>query len=533
MSTSTGAGALLRLAARRDRIKLPVWIGSIAGLAWYFTAALQIAYPSRSDLQTVVSFLDGPAGTIMSGPGYGMDDPSYPSTFAAVYGLYILLGAAFMNVLLVIRHTRAEEESGRTELVRAAVAGRHSALASVGILALVANLALGALTALALSTQFPAGGSWLFGASVAAVGLAFAGITAVAVQVTEHARTAAGLASALIGLAMILRGVGDVLQDQGSVVSWLSPFAWAQQTRVFVEPRAWPLLLCVGVAIAGVVAGTVLQSRRDVGAGLVAARRGPSEAGPRLSSAWALALRLERGAIVGWACALLVAGLLYGSLADAVQSSFDDLPDDIVAVMGGDAHQLLDGFMSVMVFFNVSLAGAYAIAAVHRLTSEELAGRTEAVLSTATGRATWMGAGLAAAAIGATAVVLASALGISAAAALTIGDAGTFTDLFTAHLAYLPALGVVIGLAALGFGIRPRLANAAWVVLVFAMFIGYLGPLFDPPRAILWLSPFEHVARLPLDDLALWPLVGLALVAAGLIGTGLAVFTRRDLTTSS
>ncbi|QSB05242.1 ABC transporter permease [Natronoglycomyces albus] len=534
MKELTATGTLLRLNLRRDRIKLPAWVIGLAFMAFYFSNAITLAYPSQEDLSAIVSFMQGPAGTIMTGPGYGLDDPSYSTVFAAVYGFYLLIGAAFMNVLLIVRHTRQEEETGRTEMTRSSVVGRHSPLAAAMLLALIANAALGILIAVAMSgTGYGASGVILFGASVASVGLVFAALTSIAVQAVEHARTATAIGSALIGAAVVIRGAGDVLEEQGSALSWFSPFAWAQQTRVFVDPRWWPLVLCLALAVLSVLVAYALESRRDVGAGFVAPRLGRNSATKRLSNPLALAMRLDRSNIIGWAVGLGIAGLLYGSLADSVQQSFTDLPENMVAVMGGDETQMLEGFLSIMVFFTSTLAACYAIVSVHRLSSEENSGRAEAILSTAVSRLTWVTSSLATALIGAFTLLVAAGFSMGLAVALVLGEARYVPELLVGHLAYLPAIAVIIALAGLGFALGPKYLNLAWFVAIYGIVMGYFGPLLDPPELFLQLSPFEHVARVPSDSLQAWPLVALALVALIVASGAVGLFRRRDMTTAA
>src|SRR5699024_12594931 len=90
---------------------------------------------------------------------------------------------------LVVRHTRLEEQTGRAELVRANVTGRHAALTAALLVAVITNAAATVVIgALMTAHGYTAAGSWLFACAVALVGLAFAGISAITVQLSEFSR---------------------------------------------------------------------------------------------------------------------------------------------------------------------------------------------------------------------------------------------------------------------------------------------------------------------------------------------------------
>src|SRR5699024_7091355 len=117
-----------------------------------------------------------------------------------------------------------------------------------------ANLLVGlAVTVGVLAVDGPAVGSLALGAATALTGMVFAAIALVTAQLTEHSGTASGLALGALALAFMVRGVGDVIERQGSWLSWFSPFAWAQQTRVYVDLRWWPLTVSLAVIVAGLV----------------------------------------------------------------------------------------------------------------------------------------------------------------------------------------------------------------------------------------------------------------------------------------
>src|SRR5690606_7831188 len=123
-----GTGTLLRFMLRRDRVRFPAWTLGLALLMGYFTTVLGSVYTTTEELEAVTAFSASPAGALFGGPGHGYDAITLERFLAGQYGLYIMLGAALMALLTVTRHTRAEERSGRAELVRANVVGRSAQL---------------------------------------------------------------------------------------------------------------------------------------------------------------------------------------------------------------------------------------------------------------------------------------------------------------------------------------------------------------------------------------------------------------------
>jgi ABC-2 type transport system permease protein len=502
-------------------------------MALYYAAALPQVYQTQEDLRVVSQFAGGAVGALIAGPGYGIDDPTIERVLVGVYGLYIILLAALMSILLVSRHTRVEEQTGRAELVRASVVGRHAQLTATLIVAVGANILLSLLIAgVFAGADLDTSDALLFGAGVGAAGLAFAGVTALTVQVTEYSRAAAGLAGAALGAAYVIRAAGDMITEHGSALSWFSPLAWSQQTRAYVDGRWWPLALSVAFAAAAAAVGYALSARRDVGAGLVAARRGHPEAAAWLRSPMALAFRLQRASLIGWGSALAVGGAIYGGITRPFVDAFEDMPDEVIEVMGGDPSRMLDGYVSTMGIFDAILVAIFVILGVQALRGEETKGRAEPVLATATSRWAWFGGYLAVLATGAAGLLLLVGLALGTATAISVGDAAYVWDTTAAHLVYTPALWVVLAVAALLFGVLPRAVGATWALLGFATIIGWFGPIMDLPQWVHNLSPLEHISRLPLDDLTWAPVLILTAIAAGLIALGLLGFRRRDVETT-
>ncbi|MFD7449338.1 ABC transporter permease [Kitasatospora sp. NPDC059827] len=525
-----GGATLLRFALRRDRVRLSAWVLGLGLLTLATADSVHSVYPTAADRASIAHASASPAVLAMTGPARYLADYTWGAMLGhRLLGLLVVL-AGLLNVLTVIRHTRAEEEGGRAELVRSAAVGRHAQLAAALAAAAVADLALGLLLALGLPALgipgLGAGGALLYGAATAVGGLLFGAVAAVTAQVSAHARTASGLALAVLGAAYALRAAGDTGRTG---LSWASPIGWLQRSYPFVEDRWWPLLPALALAAGTAVAGFALSTRRDFGAGLRAARPGPATGSAFLGTPFGLALRLHRGLIGGFATALLLLGAMYGSLLGEADSMLRDVDriKEALARLGG--HSLADSFAALTMLVVAVVGGVYAVLAAQRARAEESAGRAVPVLAAGVSRSGWLGGHLAAALLGSVVVMVAAGTGFGLAGALSTGDGAVFLRLLGAALAFVPALWVTVGFAAAVHGWLPRATALAWAVPAYAFVIGYLGPLLRLPRGLDGLSPFGRVPRLPAARMDWAPPAVLTLVAAALIALALAGFRRRDL----
>ncbi len=523
-----GTGTLVRFILRRDRIKLAAWLLGMTALLSFFVSVVSGLTETEAQRQDLSRFMEGATGAIM-GPGYGRNDISAERYIAGVYALFFFILSALMSMQLVSRNTRGEEQSGRSELVRSSAVGRHAPLTAVLVVAAGAN----ALLALMLGGTMAASGfdgsdGLLFGASVGAVGLVFAGITALTVQVTENPRAATGITGAAFGTAWVIRAAGDMIRDYGSPLSWFSPLAWSNQTRPYVDGRWWPLLLSVGLAAAAAAGGYVLSAHRDVGAGLFASRPGPPVAAPWLRSPIAVAFRLQRASLMWWTVALAAFGFMVGGLGDQIADP-EDMSQSRIDMFGGSVDALLDGYLGMMALVMSAIAGIMTIRGVQAVRLEETEGRADPVLATATSRRAWFGSYLAVLSMGLVGLLLVAGFATGVGAAVSVGDGSWIREMTVAYVAHAPGVLVLLGIAAMLFGILPRAIGVTWVVIGYSLFVALFGPVMDLPQWAHNLSPFEHIGRPPLERVS-WPAAAiLVVVASGLMVAGLAGFHRRDL----
>lgn len=531
MSTFTGTGALMRLALRRDRVLLPAWILVVVGSAVSSSQATLDLYPTTaSRAQAASAINDVPSLVALYGRIWDANSLGALATVKLTAFGASMIG--LLAIMLVIRHTRREEENGRLELLNATVVGRRASLTASLVVAVGTMLAIGVLTALGqAAVGLPAHGSWAFGLAWAAAGSAFAAVAAVAAQLTTSARAAVGWASTVLVIAYLLRAVGDTTGtvDGSGWMSWLSPIGWGQQVRAYAGDVWWPLLLPVVFTALAIAVAFALADRRDLGSGLLPDRAGPASASPILTSTFGLAWRLQRGLLLGWLIGYALLGLVLGSIAGNVASMLgSDQARDFIQKLGG-TQVLVDAFLALEFSFIGFFTAAYAVSAALRLRSEEEAGHAELLLSTATSRARWMASHVVIA-TGGSAVLCVIGGAFTALAVAAQADAvGDPETLMAGVLVYLPAIWVMTGLVVLLFGFAPRIAMLTWGVLVAFLLLGELGPLLELPRWTMDLSPFAHVPMMPGNPIDWPPLLVLTGAAVALIGAGFAGFRRRDL----
>ncbi|HEX3591894.1 MAG TPA: ABC transporter permease [Pseudonocardiaceae bacterium] len=529
MNATAGTGVLVRLAAKRSRIMLAGWcyllIALVVGTAYSFKGL----YPTvASRVAFAHSFAANPTFQALTGPTFDLTTLGGLTAWR-IGGLGGLL-ISLMNILVVVRHTRGDEEAGRLELVGAGAVGRFAPLTAGLSLTIGTDLVLGLVIGGGLSlVGLPMGNSFVLGMALAVVGAAFAGIAAFVAQLTESARAATGLAATALGVSFLLRAVGD----GGTVhwLSWLSPIGWGQQIQPFAADRWWVFALPVGLAVVTSWAAVAMVARRDLGAGLLPSRPGPATAGRGLASPLALAWRLHRGPLLGWLAAFIAVGGVIGTVAHDMVSVVATSPQlgKIIGQLGGESG-LADALLSAFIGLFGLLCAVFTVQATMRLRGEETALRSEPVLATSVGRVPYAAGHLVIAAAGGALLLVASGVVAGIAYGLRAGDPGQVWTVLEAAVVQLPAAWVLAGLAMAVIGVAPEYSAAGWVGVVICFVLAEFGPALNLPQWLMDVSPFTHVPRLPGGTLAGAPIGWLVLVSVVLAAVGLAGFRRRDVT---
>lgn len=519
-SPFTGTGRLIRMALRRDRVRLSVWVAVLTLMMVYAPNGIKLAYPEEAQRLARVNLLKTPAGMMLGGPMFGGNETDLGAMMANELMLTLIIATSIMAILTVIRHTRAEEESGAAELVLSSVVGRHARTAAALIVVGGVNATLVlTMTAAMAASGFGVVDTAAMCLGVTGVAFVFGAVAAVTAQLWRQARAATGAAMGVLALAALVRGIGDVIDNSGSALSWFSPIAWAQQMRPFVELRWWPFTLPALLAVALTALAVALDNRRQYDDGVIPSTGEHPNARP-ITGVFALHMTLQRGQTIGWAVGLFLSGLAFGSMT----KSLLDAAKDNELLQRVLAQQGPDGVYTTMTQFLAAATSAYVVGAVMRVFNDEQSGLGEVVLAGAVSRWRWLLTAVAATLVGASVLMFVAGLGNGLGAGITIGEPQTIWRLTLAGLAFVPALAVMAGIAAMAVALRHPWIG--WLAVTFVVMALYLGALLRLPQWLLDASPVGQT-KAPTEYPAV-ALVAMVVAAAALILVAGMIYRRRD-----
>lgn len=523
-----GLGPMLRLVLRRNRVRLVVWVVALVGMYQYIVSYYRTVFPTQQSLDDFAALSNTPGIRALTGLS-----PAADTMGGAVWTkgwMTVVFALAIGVVFLVTRSGRADEETGRTELLRSRALGVHAySMASwlvSGAMCVVTGLLL---TGVSIGGSLdPEGtgvaGSLILGASVAGIGLVGVGVGAVAGQVSSTSRGANSLGASVIIACYVLRMIGDL---GNGVLSWLSPFGWGQQMQSYGGNRWWPLLLLLALTAGLLAVAGRIEARRDFGAGLLPQRPGRAGAPARYGTPLGLALRLQRNQIVGWTVAVVLGAMLMGSVVQAMT--------DLLADAGPGAEDLLRGsgvaaLLALLVSMMALITVIFAVQTTVSLRSDEASGIIEPQLAGAVSRWRWSLERLLIPTVWSAVLLALGGCVIGAVYGAAVHDPSQGGRLAIAALAYWPAVMVFVGLAVVLWGYLPRVSvPIAWGVMAAMWFVTMFGEVFRLPHWLLDLLPLSATPYQPLEPMAWTPLLIMTIVALALIWIGVDRFTRRDV----
>lgn len=525
------SGRLVRFILRRERIMSSLWIIILALFSIVIAPTLGNNFDAMSR-QAFVETLKNPGMIALMGPVYGMDNYTVGAMYSNTMLLWVIMAVAVMNIFLVVRHTRGDEEKGRSEVLRSLPTGRLANLHATMITAVAVNVILALVTGLGLAAMRVESmdllGSMLFGAAIGAAGLFFAAVAAVFAQLSVSSRGAIAYSFVAFGILYFIRAIGDINSE---TVSLICPLGLIQRSQIYVENHWWPVPILLLETVGVTAIAYALNSIRDIDQGFIPAKPRRKEASVFLRSPFGLSLRLLRNSLIAWFIVMFSLGAAYGSILGDIDTFVGQSEFYQKIIKINEEFSIAKMFIT-MVTSILSLIGTIpVIIAALKLRSEEKDGRLEHVLSRAVSRTKYLACYVTLAFLASVLFQFSNALGIYTAAASVMPNPSELSlgYLLQANLVYLPALWVMIGGAILLIGLLPKATVAIWGYFGFTFFAAFIGMAAGLPKWLNKLNPFGYIPQLPTDTINFVTLTILTVIAAALTAVGFIFYRKRDM----
>lgn len=528
----SGTASLTGFILRRDRVRLALWIILLSIFCVGLVPVFSNVIFKGAEKTAIVEMMKNPAIIAMVGPIYGEANYTIGAAFANYMLVFSVMIAGVMNIFLVSRHTRADEEFGRLEVIRSLPVGRLSNLSSTLATAVLANALLTLLTTLGLYLVRVEGmdllGCFVFGAALGVVGLFFASLTAVFCQLSANNRTAMGLSFLSLFLFYMMRAVGDTGNE---TLSLISPLGLVLRTQNFVENNFWPLILIKVISLGLIFLAFTLAWSRDLGRGLLPERAGKKHASSLLSTPTGLALRLTRTAMIIWLITIFSFAAMYGSVFGDLEGYIQG-SDMLRAIFSSDgATSLTLQFLVLLVAVMAMVSSIPLLNFINRVVGEEKEGVAEHLFSKALSRPQQMLAYLVPVLLLSIALQLLSAYGFWVVGSRVLETTPPLETFIKASLLYVPAMWILVGIATLLIGYLPRKTSLVYLYLGYTFMSIYFGRLMDLPSWVKKLTPFGYIPQYPLEEVKILPLVVLTAISIFLMVMGTRAYRNRDLMT--
>jgi len=507
-----------------------IWLVILAGISLAVAGVFQDLYGTAVERIVMAETMSNPAMIAMIGPVYGLDNYTNGVMYAQMMLLFSILAVAAMNIFLVVRHTRKDEESGRIELIRSLPVGRLSYLGGTVIVCLIVNVLLALITGFGLYSlnleSMDFAGSLAYGVALGVSGIFFGAIAALFVQASSTSRGAISYSFIFLGAAYIIRAIGDV---SAPALSYISPLGIVLKTETYASNYIWPIIVLITLSAIVFIFAFYLNSIRDLGAGLIAAKPGKSEASKFLQTPFGLSLRLLKGTIIGWAVTMFILGISYGTVFGDIENflSGSELMQQIF--LGNDAFSFAEQFLSTLMVISALLITIPTLIVLLKLRGEEKKGRLENIYAKKVSRNTMLTNYLFLSFVTSILMTILFIFGLWGAAYASMEEPISFMIVFKAGMSYLPAIWLMIAGAVVLISFIPKRTNFIWVLLGAFFYISYIGKIMGIPDSVINATPFGAIPKIPVENLSWIPLVILTAISIVMIVVGFFGYNERDM----
>lgn len=550
---------LTKFLLRRERIISLIWIFLVTVVVVGLVVGMYEAIPA-ADRAPLISMFENPALVAMMGPNVAIGTDSFGPLYTTTMLLWTALTVGLMNIFLVVRNTRADEEKGRFEVLRSLPIGRLANLNATFMTAIIVNVILALVVGIGMFVFGDASmnleGSLLWGAALGVTGLVFAAFAGLFSQLSSNARGALGYSFAALGFFYLLRAPGDMNPDL-AILSHLSPLGLVLRTQAYARNYWWPIWVLLAVAIVVAAFAYRLNHMRDIDQGIIPARPGPASGSALLRTPSGFAFRLLKVSLIVWFLSLFAFAGSYGTVLGEVdefiannemyqQLMLGPAGVEFVAEAGLTSEEVVDVLRSAVAAEGFTLPELFAstinnimaifalvpvLLIVLKVKSEEKDARAEMVLASSVCRYKYIAGYAMIAFVFAILIPVAYAFGIYAVGSPMMANPEDLTlgFLLQSNLVYVPAVWLMIGLAIFLIGFMPKITGLIWGYFAFTFLLMFFGRMEIFPSWTEYLSPFGWIPLLPVEEITFLPLIMLTLIAALLTASGFFFYKNRDI----
>lgn len=507
-----------------------VWIVLIALTGMAVVAGWSSAYPTQPERDALALGIQGnPAFEALFGQARAVETAGGFALWRATVFTSILAGV--WGLLTATRLTRAEEESGYSELLLAGAITRRGMLAAT-----VAALGVGAALLWAApflgflgSGEMDAIDAAYAAAPNAGMGALFAALGLVAAQVFGSTRRARSVATGVLVTLLLVRVLSGA--EALSWLEWATPVGWVNLVISDEGYHALPLALYALATILLVAVAFALASARQFQHALVVENGAVRGGGRPVRTLGAIARRAVTPGVRSWGAIggglMLVMGLMTRDIMTVLEEAGGLV--EMLSQAGFPALDRPEGFVGVAMTFAVLVVALYGASAVAGIRDEEASERLETLLVRPVGRTRWLAGRIVAGLAGIVAVAMISAIA-GWLGTLLVGNPLTAGDVLLGGANLVPVAALFFCIGVLGFAVLPRsAAGIVYGAIIGSYTLVLMASFIEVPELIVDLMPFTYVEPVPAVDPS-WGAAGVMLaVAVGCVMFALPLFRRRDL----
>lgn len=502
---------------------LIAWIVPLNVLLAVVPAAYRDTYPTDQDLEILAATMRPNLSTRVL-YGIAPDPFTIPGFTMWEMGTWILVLGSVMSLLLAVQFSRAAEENGLLELVRATGIRRQTPLLAAACTTSISSCILGLVCAVVLYAQSPLDAgfdlySCLIAGKVIALTTAFFGaIGMLAAQATMTARAARIVSLSALGVLFCVRSFADIWEIDW--LRWITPFGLPHLVQPFDQNRILPLVVTLAVTLTCFI--VAMSPYRDLHGYWL--RNPLPNREPRRTALGRITLRIQNnlGASVVWGVTICIVTVAFYSVTGEMDDLIERSPNTNMLLQ--KLTESTNTETSYLEFISTPIGILFGCAAIQcalRASRDEATGTLTQEVTNGNHKIYPLLIDFCIA-IASTVLTLAITAPLAAAAAEWSSDSAIFRTAVYSLTDHLPGMITLAGFAALATGIRR--AWLAWLPLAGSGVITFFGNLLDFPEWLLNASVFAWPAHEHMSAAGALVAIGFAALLLGAVA-----YRRRDL----